>query len=876
MQRYPASFLSVLLSFFLVALIGAAFVVETRKEYNSRTFNAGMREFPESAVNDLIRSATAILSESKRQTNAKQPFFEDKMVSKDLEGARQSLSALDAFFLNFGPSNTEKIELSKAFSEFGELITEFQQTVQEGVHVNDEVVAELEEMAIHMIQLSSEISEGVHDFLVDQIELNSSLNYDDDVWRRLLLLGAILWSLLLLVVLYTSSRRYVQNVRHFEAAEHYSALFAASLQSASVGIMIRDMRTEGWPVIYVNKVFTDMTGYDLLSASGKTFDFLFGWYTDQDTSKSLMQAAKQGKSGAYNMQLYRKDGSTFWGEWRLNPLKDKEGELTHYVCILTDISDIRQTQEALRLAKEQAERASAVKTNFLTTMSHEIRTPMNGLLGVLDLLGDTHLLQEQKKLLGIAVTSSRALQEIINDILDYSKIEAGKVSLSKASFHLNRVLGDVIELVKPLAINKNLDIKTECDPALPNKFIGDSGRLRQILLNLLTNAIKFTDQGFVSLQVKSLLTQDRDNLKEMLLRFDVVDTGIGISSVDKDKLFQEFSQIESTTARRFGGTGLGLAISRRLVGMMGGEIGVESRPAEGSKFWFMIPLTVDSSSQNDETQKPTSGHVVNAEKLGRDKRILLVEDNETNSLVACHYLDKAGYSYDSVATGEEAVKRTREKEYGLIMMDISMPGMDGFEATRQIRSFGGWAAEVPIIALTAHVMEGIRERCLAGGMNDHIGKPLIFEELCKKLEIWTNKKEGNFPGDSGIINMAAVEAAFDPATLKGLVDTIGVVGMMRVTQAFLDAFDRQLEHLTTNRGVIDLNSIEASAHSLKGASLNCGLIGFASLVGHIEKAASEKDGVLAQSLLAKVDKASVEARRLLQKEIELYRDSSIV
>jgi CheY-like chemotaxis protein/nitrogen-specific signal transduction histidine kinase/HPt (histidine-containing phosphotransfer) domain-containing protein len=538
--------------------------------------------------------------------------------------------------------------------------------------------------------------------------------------------------------------------------------------------------------------------------------------------------------------------------------------------LLTDITEKRQTHEALMLAKEEAERACAVKTNFLATMSHEIRTPMNGLLGIIDLMRDTELTQEQRRYLNIAMTSGRALHEIINDILDYAKMEAGKTTLIAAPFSLRELMSDVLDLTSPIAEDKHLEFTFNVPEAVSDRYVNDAGRLRQILLNLLTNAVKFTDRGQVTLRVTSLLTQANGDHDIDLVRFEVADTGIGISAVDQDKLFREFSQVETVSTRRFGGTGLGLAITRRLVTMMNGEIGVESKPGQGSKFWFILPLAIDQKDQPSEQKGisiPGSQDIV----VKSEQRLLLVEDNDTNRLVASRYLDKAGYPHDDVTTGGEAIAKAKTIPYNLILMDISMPDMDGFEAAREIRAIGDWAKKVPILALTAHVMPGDRERCLAAGMNDHIAKPLNYDELVSKLAWWL--ESAAVPPTSPARKDVPFDASpdIDGAVLKRLADDLGTEAALRITETFLGDLPKRVESLWSSDIAHDLNGISRAAHTLKSSSGNCGLVKFSTYMAGLEAAASTNDSMVVKDLMQKLGPLHEAARRALIEERARYQ-----
>ncbi len=684
----------------------------------------------------------------------------------------------------------------------------------------------------------------------------------------------LLTGLMMIVFLYRNAHVYKTKAEALQSAERANALYAAALRSTRVGVFIRDRLRPDQPVVFVNDAFQNITGYSLEDGGKLKYAFLAGWHTDKATLENINETIKKGESNTFNALFYRKDGSAFWSEMFVSPVKDKYGIVTHYVFLLADITEQRQMQEALIQAKEQAERASAVKTNFLAVMSHEIRTPMNGLLGVLNLLADTPLDEEQRKLAAIALSSSQSLHRIINDILDFVKIEAGKIDILNEPFFLRILVNEMMDLVRPSAAVKNLDLKLKVQDSVPSAFISDAGRIRQILLNLVTNAVKFTEEGSIEVRVFDLMTNIVEGKPLSLVRFEVVDTGIGISAADQDKLFKEFSQVERFYTRRYGGAGLGLAIAERLVKLLDGEIGVESKPGKGSKFWFVLPLTMAPEgtmviqagkiAQDDERPPPVT-------KGKEAKRILLVEDNDTNQLVTCRYLQKAGFNPDTASSGDEAIMKAEAGEYDLVLMDISMPGIDGLEATRRIRALGGWAAEVPVIALTAHVMPGDHERSLAAGMNDHLNKPIEYQELVRSLEYWLHVAVQPEGGPSAPRDAAGGPIPdIDPAIIQTLADDLGVDAMMRITQVFLGELDRHLSSLVGQEERPALEIIERNAHTLKSSSANCGLKRFATLMASLEMAARDKDRKRVISLLREIESAYMDGRQALIRERERF------
>ena len=419
--------------------------------------------------------------------------------------------------------------------------------------------------------------------------------------------------------------------------------------------------------------------------------------------------------------------------------------------------ELEQKNEELEKALTTAREATRMKSRFLANMSHEIRTPMNGVLGMTDFLLGTGLDAEQREYAESIKRSADSLLTLINDILDLSRIEAGKLRLDSTDFSLQSTIAETGAMFGPQARAKGLEFVSTIAPGLPASAVGDPGRLRQVLTNLLGNAIKFTERGQVGLKAE-IVSQTRD---EIQLKFTVFDSGIGIPTGEQGRLFDTFTQVDESNTRKYGGTGLGLAISKQLVELLGGEIGLESEPGKGSKFWFTAtfgkstqpdtgartsarvrptaaPPVTAAKSQTGTAQRAPGPAPASAQKSPREAsmRILLAEDNEINQRITLRLLQKLGLSADAVVNGREAVEALEKRKYDLVLMDCQMPDMDGFEATAVIRSREGDSRHQTICALTANAMEGDRERCLAAGMDDYISKPVGLEKLREALDRW--------------------------------------------------------------------------------------------------------------------------------------------
>jgi PAS domain S-box-containing protein len=420
------------------------------------------------------------------------------------------------------------------------------------------------------------------------------------------------------------------------------------------------------------------------------------------------------------------DGRWIWLEANPTLVKDAAGDPLEFVDVVRDITDRKLIEAEAAAAREQAQEALASQSQFLATMSHELRTPLNSIFGFSEIVLDRNdLAPEVRRQIELIQTASDTLLTVVNDVLHFAKIEEGKLELTSVDFEVAKLIDDSLAIVRSSAVAKSLDLVVAIDKNVSSTLIGDDHRLRQILLNLLNNAIKFTHVGHVSLSVELIADAGKSGQQ---LRFSVNDSGIGISPDKLSRLFQRFSQVDSSTSREFGGSGLGLAISKGLVEAMGGQIGVESRSDEGSTFWFTLTLAAGSAVS---APKP-----VHAGRIPRSPaiRVLLVEDIDVNREIARLMLERLGYQVDAVNDGAEAVSTVEINDYDIVLMDIQMPVMDGITATKAIRGFSEPRGCIPIIAMTANVLPKQVESFMAAGMNGHIGKPFRRNDLVVAIE----------------------------------------------------------------------------------------------------------------------------------------------
>lgn len=696
-------------------------------------------------------------------------------------------------------------------------------------------------------------------------------------------------------------------------------------------------------IIEFNKIAEEMFGHQREEVIGADLaDTILPQHYRKELEKGIREYLETGASKILGQRIeieaINRGGAPIPIELLITPIS--LDDQTIYTAFIRDISERKRNEQIIIKAKEQAEAASKAKSEFLAVMSHEIRTPINAVIGSLSILEDEAMNAEQRRHLENAKQGGESMLMVINDILDYSKIEAGKLALESAAFDLLELTESVITMMSVKAVEKNIELSMTLDPRLPRKHLGDPGRLRQILLNLVSNSIKFTSEGGVILSARKA----DDNA----IRFEVEDSGIGISEENQKLLFNKFEQVDSSYSRKYGGTGLGLAISSQLVKIMKGDIGVESKPGYGSLFWFTVTLPAIAGDRHPIDQLPTPGTdidrvvlcetnimtrkalqeqlaswgvVVNssaeagcrnqltviqgshkrsvdityapAASTSRNsvqkpllyrsllsiltgttaqtdspapaaavnthsgRRILLVEDVIANQLVAKTMLTRAGYEVDIASNGQEAIDATTHNSYDLILMDLSMPQMDGITATQRIFMQLGEERVPPIVAMTANASPQDRERCLSAGMCDFITKPIKRKTLLDCVAKYLSDSAGQSNSHSNHLHeslplLSGHAPCLNMEALQTLKEDIGEDLFTRAIETYIQEARGRLEHIEQACSAGDIEAIKNEAHALKSSSGTMGVSGLQQLAQELELHCKSGGNEAALSLARKI------------------------
>ncbi len=572
-----------------------------------------------------------------------------------------------------------------------------------------------------------------------------------------------------------------------------------------------------------------MSGYSREEVLGQ--NFLNGCLNKREVFRAIKQVLAGEVVSNLEVTMVNKEGDRIEILLSLTARRNDAGNVVGVVGMGQDITTRKHAEQTLQQARDRAEEANRAKSNFLATMSHEIRTPMNAIIGMTQMARQTQLDPLQEEYLDAINDSTQQLLHLVNDILDFSKIEAGQLELEMTSFHLGNILRNLARTQGLRAWQKGLFLDLNIDNSLNESYLGDPGRIQQVLVNLTENALKFTDHLGITVNVGKTNARFarkkgmplKENPKSQLLEFSVTDTGIGIAADRQKEIFERFRQSDSSTTRKYGGTGLGLAICKELVQRMGGVIWVESVPGEGSSFRFILPL------EPAKQTKPRLSRSKAAKKT-KGSRLLLAEDNPMNLKVARHFLEKMGYDLILAENGQQVLESLQQTPVDLVLMDIEMPVLDGLEATRRIRDgqCGDQRREIPIIALTAHAFEGYREHCLAAGMDDFLTKPLDFDHLSELIQHWLSldRRFCQVPKVQSLDRKKALQKMEGDALLLDEINTL-----------FLEELPKTTGRLEKAMKAKDCKKLQLLAHGLKAPAAMIGAEKAFSLAQKLEKCA---------------------------------------
>lgn len=619
-----------------------------------------------------------------------------------------------------------------------------------------------------------------------------------------------------------------------------------SLSESMDGIVYRVRLGTPWVLEYLSPNTDRIFGMPASQLIGRPARKVLWWMVrqrDRDRHRAAIEkAVRTGEPYEIEYEIKAPEGFRWVLERGRVVQSDVKGQAPSLDALFVDVTALKETETALSAARDAAEAASEAKSEFLAMMSHEIRTPMNGVLGMTGVLLDTDLTAEQRRSATTIRESADSLLSIINDVLDFSKLEAAAMELESVAFDVHALLGYACEIVTPRANAKGISIRADISEHLPRHILADPGRVRQIVLNLLGNAVKFTEAGSVTLS--AILVSDCPGSR---LKITVSDTGIGIPAERLDRLFQSFSQADASISRRYGGAGLGLAISKRLTERMGGSIGVESVDGVGSSFWFEIPIVVASGEDCEGSPRLFEAERMNAalesiERLGRPLRVLVAEDNSTNQLVARSVLTKYGIVPDFAANGVEAIEAARQRVYDVVLMDVHMPEMDGLDATRAIRSLKGVAhSQVPIIALTANAFSRDVDRCKAAGMNGHIGKPFRKEDLMIAIAGAVSGRE-RFGTHVATPHAQGTDAIIDDGVIERFRADSGEEMLQLLIETFVsDAADKMIRLAALAKAGRSNDEAVRLAHSLKSAGAMAGANALSRLAAALEAKLADQE-----------------------------------
>lgn len=706
-----------------------------------------------------------------------------------------------------------------------------------------EILSKIEKMSLQLNNARKErLLKGEHLFL--DTDPNNRGLYDkvkrDSFKGNVLLIPVIMESFLSGVLCFVSSdcnRQWdegeisifealastLSNVFRRKVSEDELLKLSAAVNQSSSVVFITDRFGN---IEYVNSKFSQVTLYSPEEVIGKNPRFLKSGKQSENFYQNLWDTINSGKEWHNEMYNKKKNDEYYWALASISPIKNSSGKITHFIAIQEDITQRKNISEELERAKIIAESANHAKTTFLANMSHELRTPLNGIIGMTSLLENTDLNDKQREYLKMLKASSEILLRLINDVLDLTKIESGKLELNNSLFDFK---AKVLEIINSFSIRinrKKVDLSYTFDHGIPGFVVGDFLRLQQVLNNIIGNAIKFTPEGTVKVSVSG--TKISNNKIELL--FSVKDTGIGVSREQYDLLFRRFSQVDSSTTRKYGGSGLGLVIAKQLVEMMEGKIWFESEPGKGSIFSFTVIFDLPQESVVSQPAAPSKYHEIpkKQEEKKSSIHVLLVDDSQINRYLLINVLEQQSYKVDTACDGLEALDKIKKSNYNVVLMDIQMPVMDGFEATIKIRENEKETGKhLPIIALTAHAYEEDEKKCLESGMDGYVSKPIDYGKLFSLIEKFALKT--------------------DPVDYKVEIDDL-----LKAINKNQEIFDKLVKYYTDNYPALlnaliesvknnDYISTAKNAHTLKAATGNFGAKHAAELISKIEEMGIKKN-----------------------------------
>lgn len=663
----------------------------------------------------------------------------------------------------------------------------------------------------------------------------------------------------------------------------YIETLSKAMENSSSMIIILNRNEE---IEYVNPKFCEVSGYEREEVIGKSPEILI--FNDETlrSYNEYQEAFEKNKEWHGEFVNNRKNGEPYWVQASISPIKTSEGPITHFVMVFEDVTDKKKVEEELksaneelerrvfertvqlRDAKEKADAANQAKTLFLAKVSHELRTPMNGILGMTSILLDSPLNEKQKRSLGVVKYSANSLLKIINDILDFSKLETGKLRIENSDFNLKALINRAVEPLRANAQDKGLYLKTRLGADLPENVNSDALRLQQILTNLIGNAVKFTERGGIVLSANL----ESQNDERIVVKFVVEDTGLGIPKNMHDKLFKSFSQIDGSLTRKYGGTGLGLSITKELVERMNGEISVESEKGEGSKFAFTIgfnaPENKEKTAESDMLDGGEELSAIAAKFPDYPLQILVAEDSFINREVIIEALSAKPWRCEIAENGALAVEAFKKSDFDIILMDIQMPEMDGFEATRKIREIEADSGKhIKIIGLTAHSVEDSKPECENAGMDAIVGKPIRWSELFGTIVEHTKSKE-----------KTKTTTTKPKINIEKLLDTINNNEkiLLNIIDYFSANYPAQIARLRASAAAKDFESLKQISHKFKSELGNFSAVDAVAIAKGVEKLSENK---ALDSIVEKIDALEAELsainRLLLVKKNEILKNRQV-